>query len=84
MQQCELFLTRSNLPDIFDVLLLDGGEFTTYYEFQILKNKCKIIMLDDTNTNKCKLIVNEIKQNNQWSILKESNERNGYLIAQKK
>jgi len=84
MQQCELFLTRTNLPDIFDVLLLDGGEFTTYYEFQILKNKCKIIMLDDTNTNKCKLIVNEIKQSNQWNILKESNERNGYLIAQKK
>lgn len=84
MQQCELFLTRTNLPDIFDVLLLDGGEFTTYYEFQILKNKCKIIMLDDTNTSKCNLIVNEIKQSNQWSILKESNERNGYLIAQKK
>jgi hypothetical protein len=84
MQQCELFLTRTNIPDIFDVLLLDGGEFTTYYEFQILKNKCKIIMLDDTNTNKCKLIVNEIKQGNQWNVLKESNERNGYLIAQKK
>jgi hypothetical protein len=84
MQQCELFLTRTNLPDIFDVLLLDGGEFTTYYEFQLLKNKCKIIMLDDTNTNKCKLIVNEIKQSNQWNILKDSNERNGYLIAQKK
>ena len=84
MQQCELFLTRTNLPDIFDVLLLDGGEFTTYYEFQILKNKCKTIMLDDTNTNKCKLIVNEIKQSNQWNILKESTERNGYLIAQKK
>ena len=84
MQQCELFLTRTNLPDIFDVLLLDGGEFTTYYEFQILKNKCKFIMLDDTNTNKCKLIVDEIKQSNQWSVLKESNERNGYLIARKK
>lgn len=84
MQQCELFLTRVNLPEIFDVLLLDGGEFTTYYEFQLLKNKCKIIMLDDTNTTKCELIVNEIKQSKQWNILKESNERNGFLIAQKK
>ena len=84
MQQCELFLTRTNLPDIFDVLLLDGGEFTTFYEYQILKNKCKIIMLDDTNTNKCKLIVNDIRLSKQWNILKESNERNGYMIAQKK
>ena len=41
-------------------------------------------MLDDTNTNKCKLIVNDIRLGNQWNILKESNERNGYMIAQKK
>jgi hypothetical protein len=43
MKKCELFLDRPNLPDIFDVILLDGGEFTTYHEFQLLKNKCKIL-----------------------------------------
>ena len=31
MKQCDLFLNRPNLPEIFDVILLDGGEFTTYY-----------------------------------------------------
>ena len=38
MKKCNLFLNRPNLPYKFDVILLDGGEFTTYYEFQILKN----------------------------------------------
>ncbi|NCA21911.1 MAG: hypothetical protein EBS86_12335, partial [Crocinitomicaceae bacterium] len=49
MKNCNVFLKRTDLPEIFDVLLLDGGEFTTYYEFQLLKNRCKIIMLDDTD-----------------------------------
>jgi hypothetical protein len=85
MKKCKLFLERTDLPDIFDILLLDGGEFTTYYEFQILKNRCKILMLDDTNTSKCKLIVDEIKNNkDKWTILFKGNTRNGFLIAENK
>ena len=84
MKKCNLFLNRPNLPEIFDVLLLDGGEFTTYYEFQILKNRCKILLLDDINFDKCKLIVQEIKLDNSWKIIKEEkNMRNGYLIVEK-
>ena len=83
MKKCNLFLDRINLPDIFDVLLLDGGEFTTYYEFQILKNKCKIIMLDDINADKCKLIIDEIYSDPNWKIIKQMNVRNGYLIAER-
>lgn len=83
MKKCNLFLDRINLPDIFDVILLDGGEFTTYYEFQILKNRCKIIMLDDINVDKCKLIVDEIYSDPNWKIIKQMNVRNGYLIAEK-
>jgi hypothetical protein len=84
MKKCNLFLDRPNLPNIFDVILLDGGEFTTYYEFQILKNRCKILMLDDINVDKCKLIVEEIKSDKSWKIIKEDkNSRNGYLIAEK-
>ncbi len=37
MNECPLFLERSDLPEVFDVILLDGGEFTTYYEFQKLR-----------------------------------------------
>lgn len=84
MKKCNKFLDRIDLPKIFDVILLDGGEFTTYHEFQLLKDRCRLLLLDDTNTDKCKLIVKEIKENKQWKILKEDiNERNGFLIAQK-
>lgn len=83
MKNCNLFLDRPNLPEIFDVILLDGGEFTTYYEFQILKTRCKILMLDDINVDKCKLIVEEIKSDKSWKIIKSDNLRNGYLIAEK-
>ena len=83
MKKCNLFLNRSNLPQIFDVILLDGGEFTTYYEFQILKNRCKVLMLDDINVDKCKLIVQEITNDKSWKIIKRENIRNGYLIAHK-
>ena len=83
MKKCNLFLNRPNLPSIFDVILLDGGEFTTYYEFQILKDKCKILMLDDINVDKCKLIVKEIESDPSWKIIKKENTRNGFLIAEK-
>ncbi len=60
-----------------------GGEFTTYYEFQILKNRCTILMLDDINVDKCKLIVKEIESDPSWKIIKKENTRNGFLIAEK-
>lgn len=82
MKSCNLFLNRPDLPDIFDVLLLDGGEFTTYFEFQILKNRCKVVMLDDINTYKCKLIVSEIENDPSWKVVKKNNVRNGFLIAE--
>jgi hypothetical protein len=83
MKKCNLFLNRESIPEIFDVILLDGGEFTTFYEFQLLKNRCKILMLDDTETNKCKLIVNEILQDKSWRIIMRETERNGFIIAEK-
>jgi hypothetical protein len=82
MKSCNVFMNR-NLPQLFDVVLLDGGEFTTYYDFQVLKNKCKILMLDDINVTKCKLIVQEIESDPSWKIIKKENVRNGYLICEK-
>lgn len=83
MKNKPLFLSRSDIPDIFDVLLLDGGEFTTWYEYQQLKDKCNLIILDDTNTSKCKDIKSELKNSNDWNLIIESDERNGYAIFQK-
>jgi hypothetical protein len=85
MKDKPLFLERGDIPEIFDVILLDGGDFTTYYEFQLLKNKCRILMLDDTNCSKCKQITEEVKENKEiWDIIVESDERNGYMICKNK
>jgi len=85
MKKCKIFLDRGNIAEIFDVVLLDGGEFTTYYDFQLLKNRCRILMLDDINVDKCRLIVREIENNPyKWNVVtKNIHVRNGYLIAER-
>lgn len=74
----------SKINDSYDVLLLDGGEFSTYAEFQKLKNLISILILDDTNEIKNTKVVQHIKENlNEWKIIKESHERNGYGIYER-
>jgi hypothetical protein len=47
------------LPRHIDVLLLDGGEYSTYAEFRKLKDRTDVILLDDTETYKCGKIKSE-------------------------
>jgi len=81
MKECKVF----SAADTFDVVLLDGGEFTTYHEFQHIKDKCRYLLLDDTNTNKCKKIVEEVKSAPEtWKILgEEQSARNGVMMLQR-
>lgn len=82
MKSKPLFLNRKDIPQIFDFVLLDGGEFTTWYEYQELKDRCHYLGLDDTKVSKCNRIVYELKsQPNKWKIISEFNERNGALLA---
>lgn len=84
MKKCKLFLERRDLPRTFDVVLLDGGEFTTYHEFQILRQRCSFLLLDDINAEKCKKIVIELRKDPTWKILRIGHVRNGFLIAQRR
>jgi hypothetical protein len=74
----------SSIPENIDFLLLDGGEFSTYSEWLKLKDRSKIIALDDTSTTKCRKIKQEVlsDQNFSYKILKDSNERNGFMILE--
>lgn len=81
MRQCKLFLQRPELPAVFDVVLLDGGEFTTYHEYLALKDRCRVLMLDDANTSKCAKIVEDITNDPTWNVLVRGDVRNGYVIA---
>lgn len=71
-----VFLT---VPSEIDFLLLDGGEFSTYLEFSLLRDRTKVIALDDTKTRKCKKIKEELLQSDA-EVMLDSDERNGVAI----
>ena len=73
----------NELPDEIDVLFLDGGQFSTPAEWQKLKDRTKIIMLDDTNTYKTEKIREEILSDlENWEIIfDKSHDRHGVFMA---
>ena len=85
MKDKPLFQHREDLPAMFDVVLLDGGEFTTWYEYLAIMDRCKILALDDTNVSKCRRIVEKLRaQPHKWQIIIDnSNERNGNIVARR-
>ena len=78
------FLERSDLPEVFDVVLLDGGEFTTFYDFMLLKDRFKTLIVDCVKTSKGSAIKQYLQDNSdKYRIIIEHPERNGFLIAKK-
>lgn len=74
----------SYLPEKIDFLVLDGGEYTTYPEWQLLKNRVKYFALDDTSILKCSKIRQEILNDKSYKIIYDApSERNGCLIGVK-
>jgi hypothetical protein len=74
------------LPEKIDVLLLDGGQFSTLAEWEKLKKRTQIILLDDTKTFKTEKIREEIlKDTNTWEVVfDDTSLRHGTFIASKK
>jgi hypothetical protein len=74
----------SEIPKEIDLLILDGGEFSTYPEWNKLKNRTKIVVLDDTNYHKCSKIVQEILDDvNYKSLHVVKDDRNGFCVFEK-
>lgn len=73
------------LPQSIDLLLLDGGEFSTLAEFQLLYSRVtKYLILDDTNTRKCRTIATNIRTGMTPFIpIVDSDDRNGFMVALK-
>ena len=73
------------LPVKIDLLILDGGEYTTYPEWLKLKDRTKIVVLDDSNILKTKRIRQEILDSNEFiTIYDDLGARNGFSIFEKK
>ena len=68
------------IPLKLDLLVLDGGGFSTYQEFQLLGPRAKYIILDDTKIRKSKKILDEAKTGKKFTVIFESDERNGTAV----
>jgi hypothetical protein len=80
-EECENIIDK--LPDVIDVLLLDGGEFSTYAEFEKLKGRTNVILLDDTVCTKNKKVrANIIEDGDVWKIVYDNpQDRNGVMVV---
>jgi len=72
------------IPEQIDLLLLDGGEFTTVPEFKALKNRYKLVALDDTRALKTKSIHEYLLQKTDHELIASGDERNGFSIFRKR
>jgi len=75
----------SSIPDKIDLLILDGGEFTTFAEFEILKSRVtQFIIIDDTLTRKSRRVIEDVKASSEFQIVYSSLERNGTAVLCRK
>ena len=72
------------LPQEIDVLILDGGEFSSDAEFSKLKSRTRTIICDDSSIYKCERIREELLSDNRYSVLIDTpHNRNGFCAFRK-
>lgn len=71
------------LPEKIDLLILDGGEFSSFSEFKKLEDRVKYLILDDTKIIKNYEVSKIVRSDNRYTIIMDSDDRNGFLIAKK-
>lgn len=80
VNQTECILSK--VPKKIDLLVLDGGEFTSYYEYLLLKSRSKYIFLDDTVAPSIKNHKSRLDMiKNHTTIIDCTNERYGYYLG---
>ena len=68
-----------HIPAQFDLLVLDGGEFTTFNDYLVLRNRCTYLFLDDINVRKNRLVL-QTALDDGFSLLKVTDEANGACL----
>lgn len=73
----------NDIPEKIDLLILDGGEFSSFSEYNKLKERSTYFILDDTNIIKNYEVANIMRSDSNFEILFDSNDRNGFLVSKK-
>jgi hypothetical protein len=77
----EASIVLDAVPLSLDLVILDGGEFSTYQEFLALKPRfARWVVLDDVRTRKNRRVLGELKNDPNFMLVAEENERNGTAI----
>jgi predicted O-methyltransferase YrrM len=86
MRACPYFFDMGNGQiKSFDVVFLDGGEYTTYYEYLALKDMCSVLVCDDTRVEKSKRIRAELMASPDWRCLRDAlDDRNGWCAFERR
>lgn len=72
------------LPVTIDLLILDGGEYSTYPEWKKLSERTRIVVLDDSSIFKCSKIRKELLDNPEYScLIDRPDSRNGFCAFER-
>lgn len=84
MSCCKNYINE--LPSQIDLLVLDGGEFSTKAEFLAMRDKSKIVVIDDTAARKCRWIREHVLSSpDKYEIMSDRpTERNGTMVFKSK
>ena len=68
-----------------EVVLLDGGEYLTYFEFEAMKSmdSIRVFLLDDVHTDKCSAIFTYLQNHPDWTLIVKGEDRNGWAVFEK-
>lgn len=74
----------NQVPEKIDFLILDGGEFNSFYEYELLKDRSIYIFCDDINPPCIKnyLVRADLIKNHEI-LIDNPNERHGFCLAVK-
>lgn len=71
----------SELPHEISLLLLDGGEFSSYAEFKKLRPRLtKWLVLDDILVRKNRKVHAELSSRKDWRLVAVGSDRNGWAV----
>lgn len=68
-----------------EVVLLDGAEYLTWFEFETMKTmpSIRVFMLDDVYTDKCPRIFAYLQDHPEWKLVVKGEDRNGWAVFEK-
>jgi glycosyltransferase involved in cell wall biosynthesis len=70
--------------ETFDMVLIDGSEFTGSVEYELVKG-ARLILLDDTNTFKCYAVRQSLLNDPMYDLVADDQElRNGYSVFRRR